>query len=96
MQTEIANKNWNRVLLSLIDNFEGPKRDHWITLTCGTEEFEAMREFLAGQVAQGLLKRIIGDRTSGDGYRLTEKGYLKYLPTAKALRVLGNPQSNQN
>ena len=68
---------------ALIDNYEGPDRNIWITITCPIEEFERVREFLASQIAQGLLKKSFGD-----GYRLTSEGYLKYAPRVKAQRAL--------
>lgn len=68
---------------ALVDNYEGPDRNIWITITYSAEEFEPVREFLASQIAQGLLKK-----TFGDGYRLTNEGYLKYAPIVKAQRAL--------
>lgn len=68
---------------ALVDNYEGPDRNIWITVTCSVEEFEPLREFLASQIAQGLLKK-----NPGDGYRLTNEGYLKHAPRVRAQRAL--------
>ncbi len=85
MQKDIQQQILDSCLVPLMDNYEGPQRNVWITIEGShVEEFEAVREFKAHQVAQGWLKR-----SPGDGYRLTDKGYLQHLPRAMALRAMG-------
>ena len=68
---------------SLVDLYESGQPNRWITIACSMEEYEPVREFLASQVAQGLLKAAVGG-----GYRLTNEGYLKYAARVKAHRAL--------
>ena len=71
-------------LPALIDNYEGPERNIWITISCAVEEEEQRREALASQVAQGLLLK----NAFGDSYRLTHKGYLEHSARSKALKAM--------
>jgi hypothetical protein len=85
MEHDIERQLLNSWMPALVDNYEGPERNRWITLNCSVEEFEQVREYLASLIAQGLLRRNFGD-----GYRLTDQGYLKFSPRVKAQRVMSS------
>jgi hypothetical protein len=70
----------NPVLLVLADIFESNKGYFAEVRPSSDEEKVPLREFLAQQVAEGLMER------QGDSYRLTAKGYTTYLPQIRALR----------
>ncbi len=70
------------VLLSLADQFEANKGRFVIIKPSSVEEWEPLREFLALQVAEGLMNAF-----GTDSFRLTPKGYATYLPRIRALRA---------
>jgi hypothetical protein len=77
------------ILLSLADNFEAGKGRRIVVSASSPEEWERLREFLAHQLAEGLM--LYTGRESWN-CKLTPKGYAKYLPRIRALRVLGPPK----
>jgi hypothetical protein len=68
------------VLLPLADLFESDKGYFAVIQALSKDEEVPLREFLAQQVADGLMQEARG------AYRLTAKGYTTYLPRIRYLR----------
>jgi hypothetical protein len=74
------------ILLNLADVFEGGDSHRFATIEpSSVEEYEPLRECIAGMVAEGSLLNYMKGC-----YRLTPAGYAKYKPRISALRALGS------
>ena len=77
------------ILLSLADEFEAHKPNSGgVIVQPVNGEWEALREFLARQYAEGLMLHS-GTGKPSWSVKLTAKGYTKYLPLINAKRKLG-------
>jgi hypothetical protein len=84
------NELLDSVLLSLADAFEANKGHAVLVSPSSQEEWEPLREFLAGQSAEGLMR--YGGKESWS-CALTPKGYATYRPRIEALRALGRSKT---
>jgi len=74
----------DQLLLPLADNFEAGNRSVRTFDPSSPEEFEPLRECIAGLIAEGSVE----DFQKMRAYRLTPSGYAKYRERIKALRTL--------
>ena len=81
------------MLLSLADEFEAHKPNSaGIAVEPLPGEWEALREFLAHQFAEGLML-YTGSGKPSWSVKLTPKGYATYMPRIRANRALGTAKT---
>jgi hypothetical protein len=74
----------DQMLLPLADIFEAGNTKMYDVRPSCSEEYEPLRECLAGLIAEGSLSDFDGTKS----YRLTPNGYTKYKDRIRALRTL--------
>lgn len=82
----------DNILLNLADSFESGNSQRYSTFEpSSVEEYEPLRECIAGMIAEGSLLNYMQGC-----YRLTSAGYAKYKARISALRALGSAKRQRD